>query len=147
MFDQRKYHSNQSVLEVTNPNYEQAPRLSDIQQDWLKRLKQDEIIPKTIADYESKLNVFKKYVGDLEILSITAKQVSNFSADLTEGKVTGKPLSKSSVNKYITALNSFFKPQNVYKFGLNTNRFQRLINILKKLKLSLNLISPLIQAI
>lgn len=75
---------------------------------WLERLKLEQLRSKTIDEYQSKFKIFVKFVSNANVTDISAKDISHFSVALSNGKVTGKPLSKSTINKYISAINSFF---------------------------------------
>ena len=75
---------------------------------WIARLATENQKNKTIDEYVSKVDTFRKYVHNIEVHKITPKQVSEFINDLSSGKITGEALSPSTINKYITALNSFF---------------------------------------
>lgn len=86
----------------------QGIKLSQVYPGWEARIRQEIPKPKTVDEYLAKFQVFKKHVGDLVVSDITSKAVADFVTDLASGKVTGGVLSPSSINKYLTAVNSFF---------------------------------------
>jgi integrase len=83
-------------------------KISDIIPQWIERISTENPNKKTIDEYHAKLLVFKKHVGDIAITNITAKVIADFVTGLVNGKVTGKNISASGTNKYISAINSFF---------------------------------------
>jgi integrase len=97
-------------IEHTNTNSNskaENAKISSIKTKWIERLKIEKQKNKTIDEYQSKLDVFIKFVNDIEIVNISPKHVSEFVNQLSNGKITGSALSASTVNKYICALNSF----------------------------------------
>lgn len=86
----------------------QGIKLSQVYPGWEARIRQEIPKPKTVDEYLTKFQVFKKRVGDLVVSDITSKMVADFVTDLASGKATGSALSPSTINKYLTAINSFF---------------------------------------
>lgn len=86
----------------------QGIKLSQVYPGWESRIRQEIPKAKTIDEYLAKFQVFNKQVGDLVVSDVTPKAVADFVTNLASGKVTGVALSPSSINKYLTAVNSFF---------------------------------------
>lgn len=90
-------------------NEHSQTKLKDKVAAWIEKLHAEKLRRKTIDEYEKKLELLIEFTNNIVIAKFTAEQFSQYVNELASGKITGRPLAHSTVNKYIAAANSYFK--------------------------------------